>query len=120
MFQVDELNDPLTGGWTFNHEWGHWKYSMPDEYVDVSGPPPVLFSLAIDGNSIMGTSASSEFCNAKNHLGLAGDSSVDTSMWSLLQDQFDVLPSLDSGGLKMGRYMDVLHQLDDLLELTVL
>lgn len=95
---------------------------MPDEYVDIHGTPPELFSLAIDPNSMMGTKSSSEYCYAANHLCVSdpGGSCDDAeSMWTLLVDQYTVLPSVDSGGLKVGRYLDVLHKLRKLLDISI-
>jgi hypothetical protein len=67
LFRGDVV-DPIAGGWTFHHEWSQYEYEMPDEYVDVQGPPPLLFAQAIDANSVMGTRRASEFCYQANHL----------------------------------------------------
>lgn len=120
MFEDDELQEPLGGGWTFHHEWGHWEYNMPDEYIDVSGPPPLDFSLEVDPNSVMGTRATTEFCHEDNHQWTEDAGNADEeSMWQLLVDQYEVLPGQDSGGLNQGRYLDVLNQLNKLLEFRV-
>ena len=120
MFNTD-VNNPPGAGRTFHHEWGHWEYGLPDEYLDVSGPPPVQFSDAIDPNSVMGTSASTEFCTANNHLWAPDAGGEEESCWTQLTTQY---PSVTLGpaplpNLSHGRYLDVLHKLEALVRLRI-
>ena len=126
MFEKDDLQNPISGGWTFHHEWGHYEYSMPDEYEDLIARPPFDFSLAIDPNSVMGTSSSNEFCYSENHMATEGIQyptggihNLRTSMWELLVNQYSVLQSPIAGGVNDGRYLDVLNKLEDLFTFTI-
>jgi len=119
LFEDEELQNPITGGWTFLHEWGHWEYGMPDEYFDISGPPPTDYSVAIDPNSLMGTRATTEFCHSLNHYYSEDMGGTNESMWQLLVDQYLMSPPTNSGGLHIAKYYDVLHKLDDLFILTI-
>lgn len=120
MFNTD-LSNPASAGRTVHHEWGHWDYGLPDEYVDVSGPPPTLFSDAIDPNSLMGTSASTEFCTANNHRWAADAGGEEESSWTQIADQYPgVAPApVTFSTLSHGRYLDVLHKLEALLSYTI-
>jgi hypothetical protein len=120
MFDVD-VNNPASAGWTLHHEWGHWEYDLPDEYLDLTGPPPVMFSLATDANSLMGTSASTEFCTPNNHIWAMGAVAEMDSSWTQIIDQF---PGVTLGprpfpNLSHGRYLDVLNRLQGLVTLTI-
>jgi hypothetical protein len=41
-------------------------------------------------------------------------------MWRLLSDQYGLPDAVDTGGLNQGRFLDVLHRLEDLLLLRLL
>jgi hypothetical protein len=88
--------------------------------LDISGRPPFDFSLAVDPNSVMGTSASKEFCYRENHQPAAQIDVGGESMWELLVDQYSVLPSPSAGGVNVGTYLDVLHKLEDLLTFVII
>ncbi len=120
MFTVD-LNDPASAGWTFHHEWGHWDYGLPDEYVDVSGPPPSLSSAAIDPNTLMGTFASNEFCTPQNHFWAEDFGGEEESGWTQIADQYSAVApgAVTFGDLSYCRYLDVLHKLEALFVLTI-
>lgn len=118
MFTGD-LRDPVGAGWTLHHEWGHFEYGLPDEYIDISGPPP-LFADAIDPNSLMGTRSSTEFCTPFNHFWAEDAGGEEDSAWTQIADQYDVSPAPTTfAELSQGRYLDVLHKLDSLLDVTV-
>lgn len=114
MFTAD-LADPVQGGATLVHEWGHFDYGLPDEYTDVQGLPHLLTSVALDTNCIMGTSHTVEFCTPMNHLG-----SSDESCWAEIAEEYPGVDSraLNPGTLRGARYLDVLHRLDSLLTIT--
>jgi hypothetical protein len=119
MFTAD-LADPVGGGWTLHHEWGHWQYALEDEYVDVSGPPPVFFGAAIDPNSLMGTRVSTEFCYPRNHLWSPDAPAGEESAWTQIEDQYPGrVSTVAFASVSHGRYLDVLHQLEGLLRLTI-
>lgn len=120
MFTLD-LTDPVGAGWTFHHEWGHWDYGLPDEYLDVAGPPPALSSLAIDPNSLMGTAAATEFCTPDNHRWAEDAGGEEDSSWTQIEDQYgDVDPgAVAFSRLSQARYLDVLNNLNARLQLTV-
>lgn len=112
LYEVEELDNPLDGAWTFHHEWSHYEYDMPDEYIDVNEPPPAQTnSEAIDPNSLMGTKDSNEFCHRRNHRWSEETDAEEESMWDLLVEQYEVSPAQDAGGLNHGQYMDVLNKL---------
>ena len=120
MFTVD-LNNPISAGWTFHHEWGHWEYGLPDEYVDVNQPPPAsLSSDAIDANTLMATSDSTEFCTPQNHMWAEDAGGEEESCWTQLEDQYPVDPSAVAfGDLSYARYLDVLHSLERSITLRI-
>lgn len=119
MYEED-LHDPISGGWTLHHEWGHAMYLLPDEYIDVHRPPPGAESFAseaIDTNTLMGTRASSEFCSSRNHrwapaLQIDEESNWDVIFWLFQLQQRN---GVDSCDFLVGRYTDVLHQLERLI-----
>jgi hypothetical protein len=127
MFET-ELADPVAAGKWFHHEWGHARYFLPDEYIDVYQPPPDANDLTagvIDPNSLMGTTASFEFCGPRNHvwapgLDIPGPDMSEESSWSLIASRYDVAPNrVNLSDYHQGRYLDVLHALDNLLKFTI-
>lgn len=118
LYEDEELQDALAGSKTFHHEWSHWEYNMPDEYLDVYNSPPDLFSMAICPNSCMGTHSSDEFCHSRNHRYSEEIDSDENSMWDLLVDQYNVLPSYDAGGLNQCQYFDVLNKIETLIDIN--
>jgi hypothetical protein len=121
MFDTDVMTDPQGAGRVFHHEWGHWEYGLPDEYLDVTGPPPVMFSDAIDPNSLMGTDGSTEFCTANNHLWAPGAVGAEDSCWTQLMAQYQsvTLGPAPFPSLSHARYLDVLHKLEGLVRLRL-
>lgn len=120
MFTLD-LNDPVGAGWTFHHEWGHWDYGLPDEYLDINGPPPSsLSSDAIDANTVMATSDATEFCTPQNHFWAEDAGGEEESCWTQIDDQYAVDASVITfGDLSYSRYLDVLHSLQRKITLNI-
>lgn len=105
------LSDPRSCGWTMHHEWAHYSYDMPDEYIDVESPPDSSVSpKAICPNSLMAARVQ-EFCYDDNHIHIAGENC--RSMWKRLNDKYSIY---NNGYFDQVRYFDVLHKLDKLLE----
>lgn len=121
LFTLD-LGEPISGGGTFHHEWGHWDYGLPDEYIDVTLPPPTDFtsSLVVDPNSLMGTQATTEFCTPQNHISSQVTGGADSS-WTQIQNQYAgvIQHPLVNTSMSHGRYLDVLGKLDVLFTLTI-
>lgn len=123
LFEYEELQNPVYGANVFVHEWGHWDFIMPDEYIDITTPGGGHSTIAIDTNSKMGDSRILEYCTDLNHYYSEDTDEVqggtEESMWQLLKDQYTVSTPDSGGGHRVATYMDVLHKLDDLFDLTI-
>ncbi len=119
LFEDEELQNPVTGAHVFVHEWSHWDYGMPDEYIDSTNPEGERSTTPIDTNSKMGNSVVSEYCTDLNHWSSEDLGLTDESMWQLLDDQYSISTPDSGGGHRVATYMDVLHKLDDLFDLTI-
>ena len=119
LFEDEELNYPVTGAGHFVHEWSHWDFGMPDEYIDTTTPEGEISSTIIDTNSKMGSWTRIEYCTDLNHFYSENQGGNAESMWELLDNQYGVSTPDSGGGHRVATYMDVLHKLDDLFELTI-
>ncbi len=119
LFEDEELQYPVTGAGHFVHEWGHWDFGMPNEYIDTTTPEGELSSMVIDENSKMGGWKRLEYCTELNHYYSEDQGGTDESMWQLVDDQYTVSTPDSGGGHRVATYMDVLHKLDDLFDLTI-
>ena len=114
---LDELDEPVEGGATLHHEWGHFEYGMDDEYHEPGGAISV-----IDHNSVMGTSGywqnipAFEFCTALNHVWRSNWDPTEAdgeSNWEIFTDKYSLV---DGHNVATGQYHDVLHALRELIE----
>ncbi len=109
------LHRPAFGAVVLVHEWGHYHWDMDDEYVEDGTP--------IDQNSVMGDPSSTiEFSGDYNHFTGGGQIDPDSS-WSKIFSASEVNPPRPptSSGTRFPQnralYMDVLHQLEDLMRI---
>lgn len=117
-----DLNEPYSGGYILHHEWGHYDYGMFDEYLDQYGTEDTLPSWAACPNSIMGTSRNFEFCSYLNHKTATGVPAGQNPAWEFLTMRYGImLPNIPLPGVypqNQATYLDVLHKLEDLIEIT--
>ena len=111
---LDELDEPINGGGTMHHEWGHFEYGMDDEYHEDDGDNECT---TIDHNSVMGYhSKRYEFCNSLNHVWRDnwdwGEADGESN-WEILTDKYDLSSTYNYSHVQ---YHDVLHALEDLID----
>jgi carbonic anhydrase/acetyltransferase-like protein (isoleucine patch superfamily) len=113
----DHTQDPIEGASVLVHEWGHYHWSMPDDYIENVG--------VICLNSVMGDHTNTfEFCGAQSHFtGTGADTIGVNCSWSFITAQDGVRPPRPdtdtspevSYPQNQANYLDVLHKLEDMM-----
>ena len=104
---------PVDGAATLVHEWGHYHYTIHDEYVEGEG--------TVDWNSAMGSQRIGiEFCSDLNHF-TDGGKLGPRSAWHSVFGKSGVHPPRPPTSKNVrfpqnrSKYLDVLHQLSRLM-----